>query len=125
MCIPELEDQFGLALLFEKTIETSLFKMSSSPDLASYLPADLANLKLPEMSLTSVAATAAIGGVLLGTSYLVKTSMRYSGAPPGPTRVPLLGNVELAPEDGASFNTAVQELCKKYGPILCIYLGNW
>ena len=82
------------------------------------------DLQLPETDYKMLATTAAIGGAVVSISYLIKNSIKYSGAPPGPKRVPILGNLELFPEDGASFNEDLQKICKKYGPIMCMYLGT-
>ena len=97
-------------------------KMSNSPDFASYLSAD--TTILPEISASLVATVVAIGGLIFGASYLVRSSTRYSGAPPGPARVPLIGNLELIPKDITEINDRLQELVRKYGPIFCMYKGN-
>ena len=78
---------------------------------------------LADVNFASIATTAALGGALVGVSYVVKGCMKYSGAPPGPRRIPVIGNVEFAPGDGASFVDMLQSVCKKYGPIICMYIG--
>lgn len=79
---------------------------------------------MASLDIGSVASAVVGGGVILGLGYLAKHSIRHKGLPPGPTRVPILGNLAFLPQDAASFNSQFQKMCQDYGPMYCFYLGN-
>ncbi|XP_051855524.1 cytochrome P450 2J4-like [Antechinus flavipes] len=63
-----------------------------------------------------------LSAIVLILAHYLQSRRKHLNYPPGPPGLPILGN--FLQMDFKSPQITIQELCKKYGNIFCIYLGN-